>query len=84
MGITTQQAIRQRAVCCSYRAHIRRVTKKEEAPHYIIDGNSNLSITIIVELHECLGNTTVRRKIKVEVSKRPNDKGATTLKGFLE
>ena len=28
-------------LCCSYRAVIRRVTKKEEGDHYIIDGCSN-------------------------------------------
>mmetsp|Transcript_5774 Transcript_5774/g.16963 ORF Transcript_5774/g.16963 Transcript_5774/m.16963 type:complete len:81 (+) Transcript_5774:364-606(+) len=49
--------------CCSYRAHIRRVTKKEEAPHYIIDGNSNLRYNDNCKMHEYLGNTTVRRRV---------------------
>ena len=52
--------------CCSYRAHIRRVIKKEEAPHYIIDGNSNLRHNGNCLLNTCFGNTTLRRKIKVE------------------
>ena len=60
-------------LCCSYRAVIRRVTKKEEAPHYIIDGNSNLSHNDNCRLHECLGNTTVRRRV-LSKSKRQNSK----------
>ena len=71
------EAIRQRAVmwsCRSYCAHIRRVTKKEEGPHYIINGNSNLRHNDDCKLHECLGNTTVRRKIKVEAVTVADDK----------
>ena len=49
--------------CCSYCAHIRRVNKKEEGPHYIINGNSNLRHNDDCKLHECLGNTTVRRRV---------------------
>ena len=44
-------------------AHIRRVTKKGEAPQYVINGKSNLSYNDNCELHECLGNTTVRRRV---------------------
>ena len=70
------EAIRQRAVmwsCRSYRAHIRRVNKKEEGPHYIINGNSNLRHNDDCKLHECLGNTTVRRRV-LSKSKRQNSK----------
>ena len=55
------EAIRQRVVM--YCAHIRRVTKKGEAPQYVINGKSNLSYNDNCELHECLGNTTVRRRV---------------------
>ena len=72
------EAIRQRVVM--YCAHIRRVTKKEEAPHYIIDGNSNFERNDDCKLHECLGNTTVRRrvlaKLKVINNLPGNAKGA--------
>ena len=57
-----KQFVNERS-CCSYRAHIRRVTKKGEAPHYIIDGNSNLRYNDNCKLHECLGNTTLRRRV---------------------
>ena len=57
--------------CCSYRAHIRRVTKKGEAPHYIIDGNSNLRYNDNCKLHECLGNTTVRRRVLSKLKPSP-------------
>ena len=59
--------------CCSYCAHIRRVNKKEEGPHYIINGNSNLRHNDDCKLHECLGNTTVRRRV-LSKSKRQNSK----------
>ena len=55
------EAIRQRVVM--YCAHIRRVTKKEEAPHYIIDGNANLRYNDNCKMHEYHGNTTVRRRV---------------------
>ena len=57
-----KQFVNERS-CCSYCAHIRWVIKKEEAPHYIIDGNSNLRYNDNCKLHECLGNTTVRRRV---------------------
>ena len=57
--------------CCSYRAHIRRVNKKEEDPHYIIDGNSNLRHNDDCKLHECLGNTTVRRRVLSKLKPSP-------------
>ena len=50
-------------LCCSYRAHIRLVTKKGEAPHYVIDGNSNLRHYDNCLLNTCFGNMTLRRKI---------------------
>ena len=62
--------------CCSYRAHIRRITKKEEAPHYRIDGNSNLSHNDNCRLHECLGNTTVRRRVLAKLNLPGDTKGA--------
>ena len=65
------EAIRQRVVM--YCAHIRRVTKKGEAPQYVINGKSNLSYNDNCELHECLGNTTVRRRV-LSKSKRQNSK----------
>ena len=72
------EAIRQRVVM--YCAHIRRVTKKGEAPQYVINGKSNLSYNDNCELHECLGNTTVRRRVLSKlrvVSNLPDDaKGA--------
>ena len=39
------------------------LNKKEEGPHYIIDGNYNLRHKDDCKLHECLGNTTVRRRV---------------------
>ena len=77
---TSGHVARTERSCCSYRAHIRRVTKKGEAPHYVIDGNSNFERNDDCKLHECLGNTTVRRrilsKLKV-VNNLPDDaKGA--------
>ena len=57
----------------AYCAHIRRVTKKGEAPQYVINGKSNLSYNDNCELHECLGNTTVRRRV-LSKSKRQNSK----------
>ena len=62
--------------CCSYCAHIRRVTKKGEAPHYIIDGNSNLRYNDNCKLHECLGNTTVRRRVLAKLNLPGDTKGA--------
>ena len=56
---------------CSYRAHIGRVTKKEEGPHYIINGNSNLRHNDDCKLLECLGNTTVRRRILAKLKPSP-------------
>ena len=46
---------------CSYRAHIRRVTKKGEAPHYIIDGNSNFEHSDDCRLRNCRRNTTTSK-----------------------
>ncbi len=50
-------------LCCSYRAHIGRVTKKGEAPHYIIDGSSNFEHNTKCVLRTRERNTTVRRRI---------------------
>ena len=66
--------------CCSYRAHIRRVIKKGEAPYYIIVGNCNFERNDDCRLHEYHGNTTVRRrilaKLKVVNNLAGNAKGA--------
>ena len=71
-----KQFVNERS-CCSYCAHIGRVIKKEEGPHYIIDGNSNLRHNGNCLLNTCFGNTTVRRKIKVEAVTDDDDaKGA--------
>ena len=69
--------------CCSYRVHIRRVIKKEEAPHYIIDGNSNFERNDDCLLNTCFGNTTLRRKIKVEAVTIADDK-SNNLEGFFK
>ena len=78
------EAIRQRAVmllnersCCSYRAHIGRVIKKGEAPHYVIDGNSNLRHNGNCLLNTCFGNTTVRRRILAKLKVVNNRLGDT-------
>ena len=57
-----KQFVNERS-CCSYCAHIGRVIKKEEGPHYIIDGNSNLRHNGNCLLNTCFGNTTVRRRV---------------------
>ena len=69
---TRKRIVNERS-CCSYRVHIRRVIKKEEAPHYIIDGNSNLRHNDNCLLNTCFGNTTVRRRIlaKLKPSRCP-------------
>ena len=55
------EAIRQRVVM--YCAHIRRVTKKEEGDHYIIDGCSNFRHNQRCQLRRCKRTTTVQRRI---------------------
>ena len=50
-------------LCCSYRAVIQRVTKKEEGDHYIIDGCSNFRHNQRCQLRRCKRTTTVRRRI---------------------
>ena len=50
-------------LCCSYRAVIRRVTKKEEGDHYIIDGCSNFRHNQRCQLRRCKRTTTVQRRI---------------------
>ena len=57
--------------CCSYRAHIRRVTEKGEAHHYVIDGNSNFEHNDDCKLREFLGNTTVRRRVLSKLKPSP-------------
>ena len=61
---TRKRFVNERS-CCSYRAHIRRVTKKGEAPHYIIDVNSNFGHNQHCQLGNCERNTTVRRRILI-------------------
>ncbi len=51
---------------CSNRALTRRVTKKGDAPNYIIDGNYNLRYHTTCLLNTCSGNTIVRRKLLTE------------------
>ena len=67
-------------LCCSYRTVIRRVTKKEEGSHYIIDGNSNFGHNQRCQLRRCKRTTTVQRRIlsKLKVVKNlpGNTKGA--------
>ena len=75
-----QQRFVDERLCCSYRTVIRRVTKKEEGSHYIIDVYSNLGHNDNCKMHEYLGNTTVRRRVLSKlriVSNLPDDaKGA--------
>ena len=68
--------------CYSYRAHIRRVIKKEEAPLYKIDGNSNLRHNDNCLLNTCFGNTTLRRKILSKL--KPSPLLMRSLEGFLK
>ena len=47
------------------------LNKKEEGPHYIIRGNYNLRHKDDCKLHECLGNTTVRRRVLSKLKPSP-------------
>ena len=56
-----QKRFNNERLCCSYRAVIRRVTKKEEGDHYIIDGCSNFRHNQRCQLRRCKRTTTVQR-----------------------
>ena len=67
-----QKRFNNERLCCSYRAVIRRVTKKEEGDHYIIDGCSNFRHNQRCQLRRCKRTTTVRRRIlEVESRQQP-------------
>ena len=57
------EAICQRAVMLLVPHTYSTGNQEGEAPHYIIDGNCNFERNDNCRLHECLGNTTVRRRI---------------------